>query len=1139
MRVTLASAVSALAGILSAAGGCFALCGGSALANTSSPPVLGIDVYNGNGTMNWSQIASNGIQFAWAKATQGNYYQDAQLPNNESNGTGNGVYIGAYDFADPTACSPLTEATYFVNYASQHGALNTGKLLPTLDMESVGSTINGASSLTTWINNWATDVYNLSGVHPLLYCSPGFFNGHGITSTGVPLWEADWTYPSNLSNSGPPSNSWSPWSTWTFWQYSNKGSVGGDPSTVDLDAYNGTHSQMIANDVIPALAWTGNVNGAWNMTNSGTQNWNYGTTSSNTAYYFDGRAVVFQDTNLVKDSQVTNSTVTISSIVMPQSIAFTANSVNYTFAGSAIAGAGGITINGTSTVTLNNGTSASPNTYGGAVVVNKGQLVLEQAWSLGNAPSATVAGGGAIALTNASGAAVSFGKLASGGGTIPLTIAGAGLTASPAGAINSTRGNNTYSGAISLSANATINSVSTVSGDGLSLPGGIATNGHTLTFSGAGATTVSGAIGGGGLTMAGAGTVTLSNANSLTGAVQINSGTLKITNGSALGAGPITLGGGKLTFAAPVIIGVNIAADGGTVGSSSGEQPEQMGTAAIAGIPQAAMSHWNDFTITRFKDGENNSNSNPPPVQSVPTSPTPLALNDSSGKATTAQVVGWSGNNSYSVYGASQASINPNAQLLNGILGSVNSNAFPNHPATFTIGNIPYTTGYNVYVYFNNDQAGQGTQISLQSGGYVSPMYYVSTLGKESVTASPFFISGTSSTTAGAYVASDYVQIPVPATGASGATAQFTVTLSAAPSGANVNTPGIAAIQVVGQSGAALSNSVTVSSNSTIDVTGVNSATMGPLSIGGDTLSVTGGSTGAGAPFNLTLGPATLAGNPTFDIADNGAGNGTLTLNSLNDGGSNRIITKTNSGTLEVQGASHLSTGTALNVNAGTLRFNNISGPATIGAAVTATVSGIATLELAGTVSAFSSSAGPSNNRVNISNISTASAGLLVTGINQQVGKINGNGTTQVNAGGSLIANHIVQDALVIGGGSGTSAVVTIDASDPSGNSLAVNSIEPLAGEAIPAVPLAPNVLLATGAASTDLIGNTSNSDSSAASAAPVSSSTASGPAMVPEPNSLILLAVALILLFPRKSCCNRVTVRQDTKVDGRESERI
>ncbi len=1081
MRAAIGMAVIRVPRFLSALG-CLAFSISSAVANTSTPPVLGIDVYNGNGTMNWNQIASSGIQFAWAKATQGNYYRDAQLPNNEPHATASGVYIGCYDFADPTACSPLTEATYFVNYASQYGAFNTGKLLPALDMESVGSTINGAADLTSWINDWAADVYSQTGVHPLLYCSPGFYHGHSITSTGVPLWEADWTYPTTLSNKAPPSNSWSPWSTWTFWQYSNMGSVSGDPSTVDLDAFNGNLSQMIATAVVPALAWTGNVNGRWNLTSSGTQNWNYGTSTGNAAFYFDGRAVVFPDENLVGNKQVTNSSISIAATVTPQSMTFTANTVSYTFTGAAIGGTGGITLNGTGTVTMNNGTQANPNTFTGMVAINKGQLVVEQPWSLGNAPSVTVASGAALALMTNTGSSMTFGNLANGSGTIPLAIAGSGLAANPAGALNSVRGNNTYAGPISLSANATINSASTISVDGLALLGGIATNGHTLTFSGAGATTVTGGISGGVLIMSGAGNLTLSAANSLTGGVQLNAGTLKITTSSALGSGGLTLNGGKLVFAAPATIGVNVAADGGTVGSSSGEQPELMSAASIAGMPQVAMNNWNNFVITRFTNGGNNSNSNPPHAQSVPTSSTPFALVDSSGSATSAQVVGWSGNNSYSVYGASQASANPNAQLVNGILGGINSTSFPNHPATFTISGVPYTTGYSVYVYFNNNLSAQNALVWLQGGGYGSSTYYVTTLGQQSTIASPFFISGTSSTNPGTYMASNYVAIPVPVIGPGGAPTQFTVTLSAAFSGTNNNTPGIAALEIVGQSGATLSNSVAVNANSTIDVTGVNSAALGPLSIGSSTLFVTGDSTGAGAPYRLTLGPTTLSGSPTFDVGNNGAATGTLTLASLNDGGLSCTITKTNSGVLEVQGAPSLSNNTAIAVNAGTLRFNNTGGPASIGAGVTATVSGTATLELAGTVPALSSSASPST-RVNVLNDSSAAVGLLVSGTNQQVGNVTGAGTTAVNAGSSLTANSIIQTALVIGGGPGAPGVVTIDASDDSGNPLAVNPVEPLADDLTP--PVIPDAELATAA----------------------SNSTGAGVAL-PEPSGLILIAV-------------------------------
>jgi fibronectin-binding autotransporter adhesin len=150
-------------------------------------------------------------------------------------------------------------------------------------------------------------------------------------------------------------------------------------------------------------------------------------------------------------------------------------------------------------------------------------------------------------------------------------------------------------------------------------------------------------------------------------------------------------------------------------------------------------------------------------------------------------------------------------------------------------------------------------------------------------------------------------------------------------------------------------------------------------------------------------------------------------------------LVKSGSGRLETQGAPTLGSGSAINVTGGTLRFNATSGAATIGTGVIATVSGTAVLELAGSVSALSSSGSPAD-RVNIANNSTAAAGLFVSGTNQQVGKIDGPGVTSVAPGGSLTANHIVESALVISGAAGTPATVTIAASDASGNSLAESS---------------------------------------------------------------------------------------------------
>jgi PEP-CTERM motif len=64
----------------------------------------------------------------------------------------------------------------------------------------------------------------------------------------------------------------------------------------------------------------------------------------------------------------------------------------------------------------------------------------------------------------------------------------------------------------------------------------------------------------------------------------------------------------------------------------------------------------------------------------------------------------------------------------------------------------------------------------------------------------------------------------------------------------------------------------------------------------------------------------------------------------------------------------------------------------------------------------------------------------LISAGNQQVGGIGGTGSTQVNGGASLTADQIVQRALVIGGTSGSAALVTIDASDSSGNPLGESS---------------------------------------------------------------------------------------------------
>ena len=92
------------------------------------------------------------------------------------------------------------------------------------------------------------------------------------------------------------------------------------------------------------------------------------------------------------------------------------------------------------------------------------------------------------------------------------------------------------------------------------------------------------------------------------------------------------------------------------------------------------------------------------------------------------------------------------------------------------------------------------------------------------------------------------------------------------------------------------------------------------------------------------------------------------------------------------------------------------SGPSpTIGSGVTASISGGGQLELAGPIPAL-------NLSVNVTNNSTAAAGVLIAGANQQAGQISGTGNIVVNAGGALTAYQIIQNSLTIHGTRTTAA---------------------------------------------------------------------------------------------------------------------
>ena len=208
--------------------------------DTSGTPlvqVLGVDVYSGNGTINWAQVKAAGYTFAYAKATEGVGYTDGQYLNYAVNGVSAGMKMGAYHFArpdlNPTNAGAISEANYFLSVAQPY--IISCELPPSLDLEGSYLTTSFTSAqLTAWVQNWMNTVQAATGIKPALYIGASTVSFLNSSLNTYPLWRDE------LSGSPSAPTNLGVWTTWAFNQYSWTGTVPGTAgSGTDLNFFNG------------------------------------------------------------------------------------------------------------------------------------------------------------------------------------------------------------------------------------------------------------------------------------------------------------------------------------------------------------------------------------------------------------------------------------------------------------------------------------------------------------------------------------------------------------------------------------------------------------------------------------------------------------------------------------------------------------------------------------------------------------------------------------------------------------------------------------------------------------------------------------------------------------------------------------
>jgi GH25 family lysozyme M1 (1,4-beta-N-acetylmuramidase) len=231
------------------------LAGGAAAGRRTGPlpgAKQGVDVasfQHPNGqSINWTQVAQAGIQFAAVKATEGAYYQNPYALTDLAQAKAAGLSVVAYGFAIPngngSSASPAAQADYLLNYLATAGGPPPVIMLD-IEYNPYGAECYGLSqsAMVTWIKAFDAAVRAKTGQEPIIYTpAPWWQKCAGGVSTfrQLPLWVPDY---SSATSPALPAG----WINWGFWQYSSTGTVSGinTPGGTDLDQLNPTRIPLL------------------------------------------------------------------------------------------------------------------------------------------------------------------------------------------------------------------------------------------------------------------------------------------------------------------------------------------------------------------------------------------------------------------------------------------------------------------------------------------------------------------------------------------------------------------------------------------------------------------------------------------------------------------------------------------------------------------------------------------------------------------------------------------------------------------------------------------------------------------------------------------------------------------------------
>ncbi|MBP0971766.1 MAG: glycoside hydrolase family 25 [Oscillospiraceae bacterium] len=197
-------------------------------------PVRGVDASHYQGQMDWPTIASQGITFAFLKATEGSGTVDDCFAENWENARAAGLSVGAYHFFSFDSAAETQADNYCAVVPECDDALP-----PVIDLEFYRSdNLPEPEEVRRNLRILLERMRSTYGKKPIIYTTRSCWSRYlADTDLDYTLWIR--------SIYTEPSNSYVP--DWTFWQYNPRGMLDGYTGgevLIDLNIFRGTEADF-------------------------------------------------------------------------------------------------------------------------------------------------------------------------------------------------------------------------------------------------------------------------------------------------------------------------------------------------------------------------------------------------------------------------------------------------------------------------------------------------------------------------------------------------------------------------------------------------------------------------------------------------------------------------------------------------------------------------------------------------------------------------------------------------------------------------------------------------------------------------------------------------------------------------------